>query len=222
MQKVKINSSFWSFVKKNIAVILIVACATCATILAVIVKSSQKLPSDGIVDVGGNTDIVGGTGIVDNIVKPNNPQDVIQPEPQQKAYVLPMANYTLGMGYSRDSEYVLVFKKTLNEYSVHNGIDFLAEEGTQVVAINDGIVKSVKNDFDMGWTVQIEHQDGYVSCYSSLGEDIAVKVGQAVVGGETIGVVANTATYEALEGAHLHFELTKDGEYVNPSVILDL
>ena len=54
------------------------------------------------------------------------------------------------------------------------------------------------------------------------GEDIAVKVGQAVVGGETIGVVANTATYEALEGAHLHFELTKDGEYVNPSVILDL
>ena len=218
MQQAKNFSDFWRFVKKNLAIILIVACAISATILAVVIKNSQKLPTDGFINVEENTDITGGTGIVDNLFP--NPTQNQQAKP--KAYVLPLSEFTVGMGYSRDSEYVLVFKPTLNEYSVHNGIDFLAQEGTQVLAINDGVVKSVTNDFGMGWTVQVEHEDGYVSCYSSLSEDITVSVGQTVECGETIGYVANTATYESLEGAHLHFELKKEGEYVNPSVLLEL
>ena len=218
MQQAKNFSDFWRFVKKNLAIILIVACAISATILAVVIKNSQKLPTDGFINVEENTDITGGTGIVDNLFP--NPTQNQQAKP--KAYVLPLSEFSVGMGYSRDSEYVLVFKPTLNEYSVHNGIDFLAQEGTQVLAINDGVVKSVTNDFGMGWTVQVEHEDGYVSCYSSLSEDITVSVGQTVECGETIGYVANTATYESLEGAHLHFELKKDGEYVNPSVLLEL
>ena len=220
MQQAKNFSDFWRFVKKNLAIILIVACAISATILAVVIKNSQKLPDDGFINVGGNSDdLTGGTGIVDNLF-PSIPENTQKPQP--KSYVLPLSEFTVGMGYSRDSEYVLVFKPTLNEYSVHNGIDFLAQEGTQVLAINDGVVKSVTNDFGMGWTVQVEHEDGYVSCYSSLSEDITVSVGQMVECGETIGYVANTATYESLEGAHLHFELKKDGEYVNPSVLLEL
>ncbi|MBR5250982.1 MAG: M23 family metallopeptidase [Clostridia bacterium] len=218
MQQAKNFSDFWRFVKKNLAIILIVACAISATILAVVIKNSQKLPTDGFINVEENTDITGGTGIVDNLFP--NPTQNQQAKP--KAYVLPLSEFSVGMGYSRDSEYVLVFKPTLNEYSVHNGIDFLAQEGTQVLAINDGVVKSVTNDFGMGWTVQVEHEDGYVSCYSSLSEDITVSVGQTVECGETIGYVANTATYESLEGAHLHFELKKEGEYVNPSVLLEL
>ena len=218
MQQAKNFSDFWRFVKKNLAIILIVACAISATILAVVIKNSQKLPTDGFINVEENTDITGGTGIVDNLFP--NPTQNQQAKP--KAYVLPLSEFSVGMGYSRDSEYVLVFKPTLNEYSVHNGIDFLAQEGTQVLAINDGVVKSVTNDFGMGWTVQVEHEDGYVSCYSSLSEDITVSVGQTVECGETIGYVANTATYESLEGAHLHFELKKEGEYVNPSFLLEL
>jgi len=222
MQQAKNISDFWRFVKKNLAIILIVACAISATLVAVIIKNNQKLPDDGFVDVGGNSDdLTGGTGIIQT--PPITVPDINKEEkPQPKAYVLPITEYTVGMGYSRDSEYVLVFKQTLNEYSVHNGIDFLAEEGTQVVAINDGVVKSVNNDFGMGWTVEIEHQDGYCSYYSSLDEEVLVQVGQTVECGETIGYVANTATYESLEGAHLHFELKKDGEYVNPSSILEI
>ena len=220
MQQAKNFTDFWRFVKKNLAVILVVACAISATLVALIIKNSQKLPDDGFINVGGNSDdLTGGTGIVDNLF-PTIPENTQKPQP--KSYVLPLVEYTVGMGYSRDSEYVLVFKQTLNEYSVHNGVDFLAEEGTQVVAINDGVVKNVTNDFGMGWTVEIEHEDGYCSYYSSLSEEVLVQVGQTVECGETIGYVSTSATYEALEGAHLHFELKKDGEYCNPSSILKL
>lgn len=220
MESSKKSNGFWSFVKTNLAIIIIVTCAIAATLVAIIIKSNQQEPSDIVIDVNGKPDV--DTGIVDLPSIVPTPVPDVEDKPTVKPYVLPVAQYTLGMDYSRDSEYVLVFKKTLNEYSVHNGIDFLAEEGTAVVAINDGTVTAVTNDFGMGWTVEITHDDGYVSYYSSLGEDLSVSVGDTVECGETIGCVANTATYESLEGSHLHFELKKDGNYVNPRDILDM
>lgn len=227
MQKTKGND-FWRFIKRNLAIILIVSCAIGATLVAVVVKANKnnKIPDD-VINVGGmgnSNDLTDGTGItpLPDASKPIPTPEQDPPVVQPKAYVLPVTEYVLGMDYSRDSEYVLVFKKTLNEYSVHNGIDFLADEGSEVRAINDGKVTAVTNDFGMGWTVEITHEDGYVSCYSSLGEDIAVSVGDEVECGQKIGCVANTATYETLEGSHLHFELKKDGEYVNPRAVLPL
>ena len=219
MQRTK-NNDFFRFVKKNLAIIIILACAIGATLIAVVVKSSKvnNIPDDVIVDAGGNN---GDTVLTPPEDKPvdTTPEEE-QTAPKPKPYVLPIANFVIGMDYSRDSEYVLVFKKTLNEYSVHNGVDFLADEGCEVKAINDGTVTKVVNDFGMGWTVEITHSDGYVSRYSSLGEDLAVVEGEEVECGQRIGSVANTATYENLEGSHLHFELMCNDEYVNPRQLL--
>ena len=108
------------------------------------------------------------------------------PEEQKPTFMAPVAKYTLGMDYSRDSEYVLVFKKTLNEWSVHNGVDFLAEEGTDVVAICDGTVTSVRNEYGMGNIVEITHADGLVSTYFSLGDEIDVEEGDKVKKGQPL------------------------------------
>ena len=223
MEKTNKFSGFWRFVKRNLAIIIVVACAIAVIGIAFAVRSAQKTNLDPTPVSGEVTDETEGTGITDiPVVKPDEDDQPDEPVVTKKDYVLPIATYTIGMDYSRDSEYVLVFKKTLNEYSVHNGIDFLAEEGTAVVAINDGKVTAITNDFGMGYTVEITHEDGYVSYYSSLGEDVVVSVGDEVECGQTIGCVANTATYENLEGSHLHFELKKDGKYVNPREVLEI
>lgn len=224
MEKTSKFGGVLRFLKRNLAIIIVVACALAVIGIALAIKSSQVQPDIDVPPVTGDGDVSEPSGTVTPdvpVVKPDDNQPS-EPTPTTKDYVLPVASYTIGMDYSRDSEYVLVFKKTLNEYSVHNGIDFLAEEGTTVVAINDGTVTAVTNDFGMGYTVEITHDDGYVSYYSSLGENVSVSVGDVVECGQTIGCVANTATYENLEGSHLHFELKKDGEYVNPRQILDV
>jgi murein DD-endopeptidase MepM/ murein hydrolase activator NlpD len=52
--------------------------------------------------------------------------------------------------------------------------------------------------------------------YNSLGEDVTVTVGDKVTKGQTIGFVSVTNRKEYKEGAHLHFEVSLNGETVNP------
>ena len=111
----------------------------------------------------------------------------------------------------------LVYSETLKEWVTHNGIDIKAEKTTIVKAATEGTVKSIKNDPRYGITVVIEHVNGYVSIYSNLLTAEFVKEGEYVKQGETIGTVGNTATFEIADESHLHFELLKDNEYLNPS-----
>lgn len=210
MEKNKKSSSFGRFLRQNLALVIIVACAVAACVLALALNGKNKIDKP----VGGDSSVTGDgqTGV------PDEPPIKI---PEKKQYLSPISTYTVGMDYSRDSEYVLVYKKTLNEYSVHNGIDLIAEKGTAVLAINDGKVTKVTNDFGMGYTVEITHDDGYVSRYCSLGEDVTVTVGQEVERGHKIGTTDTTASFENLEGAHLHLEILKDGAYVNPRDVIE-
>ena len=45
-----------------------------------------------------------------------------------------------------------------------------------------------------------------------------VKEGEKVTSGQTIGTVGNTATFEIADEPHLHFEILKDNEYLDPSL----
>ncbi len=204
MEKTKKPNSFANFLKQNLALVIIIACAIAVCAIVMIINGNKTVPTD----VKGGTD----TGIYDPII-PN--------QPQTKKYIAPVAGYTIGMDYSRDSEFVLVFKKTLNEYSVHNGIDFIAQAGAEVVAVNDGTVTAVNNNFGMGYCVEITHEDGTISRYCSLGEEVCVVLGQDVEAGDKIGTVSTTASDELLEGDHLHFEMLRDGEFINPHSIIE-
>ena len=111
----------------------------------------------------------------------------------------------------------LTYNATTRDWRVHIGIDIAAEAGTEVVAAADGTVYTVYEDDTMGMTVVIRHEDGYVTVYSSLAEDLAVEVGDTVTMGQTIGAVGNTALMESAIGDHLHFSVTCNDEPMDPA-----
>ena len=114
----------------------------------------------------------------------------------------------------------LVYSNTLGEWITHNGIDIKAEKTTVVKASEAGTIKSIKNDPRYGLTVVIEHTNGYTTVYSNLLTAEFVVEGEKVKQGQTIGTVGNTATFEIADEAHLHFEITKDGENLDPELYL--
>ena len=114
----------------------------------------------------------------------------------------------------------LIYSNTLQEWVTHYGIDIKADKTTIVKASADGTVKSIKNDPRYGITVVIEHVNGFSSVYSNLLTAEFITEGEKVEQGQTIATVGNTATFEIADGAHLHFEIMKNGENVDPELYL--
>ena len=113
----------------------------------------------------------------------------------------------------------LVYSNTLGEWITHMGIDIKADKTTVVKASAEGTIKSIKNDPRYGLTVVIEHTNGFTSVYSDLLTEFVVE-GEKVKQGQTIGTVGTTATFEISDGAHLHFEIKKDGENLDPELYI--
>lgn len=96
---------------------------------------------------------------------------------------------------------------------MHTGIDFSAVRGTPIYATGDGVVKTVSPNLGgYGKEIEINHGFGYVTRYAHM-EKFAVREGQKVKRGECIGYVGSTGTATA---PHLHYEVMKNGEKVNP------
>ena len=114
----------------------------------------------------------------------------------------------------------LVYSTTLDEWITHNGIDIAAEKTTVVKASAEGKVKSIKNDPRYGLTVVIEHVNGYQTVYSNLLTAEFIEEGETVEAGQTIATVGNTATFEIADESHLHFEIIKDNEYMDPELYI--
>ena len=114
----------------------------------------------------------------------------------------------------------LSYNATTRDWRTHDGIDLAAEAGASVCAAAEGTVYTVYEDETMGHTVVIRHQDGYVTCYASLGEDVAVAPGDTVTLGQKIGTVGNSALLESALGDHIHFSVTQNDEPVDPQKFL--
>ena len=110
----------------------------------------------------------------------------------------------------------LVYSNTLEEWVTHNGIDIKADKTSVVVAAAKGTVTSIKNDPRYGLTVIIDHSNGFQTVYSNLLTAEFVVVGEEVTEGQTIGTGGNSATFEIADDYHLHFEMLKNQEYVDP------
>ena len=147
----------------------------------------------------------------DTLQNPTDPNQPIQTG-------LPLTGETI-YDYAMD---VLSYNETTRDWRTHNGIDIAAEAGTTVCAAAAGTVYTTYVDDTMGATVVIRHQDGYVTTYSSLDSELLVQPGAAVTLGQAIGTVGNTAMLENALGDHLHFSVTCNGQYVDPSVFLAL
>lgn len=95
----------------------------------------------------------------------------------------------------------------------HYGMDFTAPRGTPVYATGDGRVERADNrSTGYGNHIRIDHGYGYVSLYAHLYK-YNVRVGQKVRRGDVIGFVGSTGRSEA---PHLHYEIFKDEERINP------
>ena len=114
----------------------------------------------------------------------------------------------------------LVFSNTLMEWTTHNGIDIKADKTSIVKASESGIINSIKNDPRYGLTIIIEHDDGFKTVYSNLLTTEFVKENENVEKGQTIATVGESASFEVADVSHLHFEMYKDGEIVNPTIYL--
>ncbi|MDR0414209.1 MAG: M23 family metallopeptidase [Prevotellaceae bacterium] len=98
-------------------------------------------------------------------------------------------------------------------FKEHSGVDFTAPLGTNVYATGNAIVESVENNLRAsGITVTLNHQNGYHTRYAHLFK-ANVRKGQQVTRGNIIGLVGNSGRTVA---PHLHYEVIKDGQTVNP------
>jgi len=122
-------------------------------------------------------------------------------------------------GYSMEA---LSYNQTTRDWRVHNGIDLAAGDSEPVMAAADGEVYTVFEDDTMGHTVVIRHNDGYTTCYSSLSDSVAVKPGDKVTMGDTIGYAADSAIVESALGSHVHFSVTYYDEPMDPSEFLSM
>jgi len=94
----------------------------------------------------------------------------------------------------------------------HEGIDFAALEGSPVKASADGVVKFSGRQTGYGNLVIIEHTDGYETRYAH-NADNHVRKGEVVSKGQVIASVGDSGR---ATGPHLHFEVRKEGEAVDP------
>ena len=113
-----------------------------------------------------------------------------------------------------------VKSKTMGDWRAHNGMDIRAEAGTKVLCPADGEVIRAETDGLTGATISIDHGSGVISTVYNLENTDGVKLGQKIKRGDAIGTAGNTAKCEMLEGPHIHFEVTKDGVYVNPESMI--
>lgn len=110
----------------------------------------------------------------------------------------------------------LAYDVTLSDWRTHDGIDIMAEHGSEVKAAHCGSVESIENDDLYGITVVVNHGDGARSVYSNLAESLAVSVGDWVEPGMLIGTIGGSALCEIGQASHLHFAISVDGKSVNP------
>jgi murein DD-endopeptidase MepM/ murein hydrolase activator NlpD len=94
----------------------------------------------------------------------------------------------------------------------HHGVDVAAPAGSPIYAFQDGRVVFSGTMGEYGKTIIIEHENGLRSLYAHA-EQTNVQAGEAVTGGQLLGLVGSSGRST---GSHLHFELQKAGEPLNP------
>lgn len=150
-----------------------------------------------------------------NVVKTNKNSIEDEKYVYEYTYLRPVEGNTM-KEYSMDK---VVYSKTLDMWKVHDGIDICANDGEEVKASEKGIVERVYEDAFYGTSVIIDHQNGIKTVYRNLGKEATVKEKQEIKKGQKIGNVGDTSNGEAKDETHIHFEVIKNGEIVNPNVI---
>jgi murein DD-endopeptidase MepM/ murein hydrolase activator NlpD len=136
------------------------------------------------------------------------------PKPQKP--IVPVSNSETITAFSSDA---LVFQETYGDYRAHLGIDILGDKNQPVMAVLDGIVTKNFFDYEEGITIEIDHQNGIKTVYKNLSTDKMAEVGKIVKQGDTISGIGDTGIFENHLPYHLHFEVEKNNEKIDPNSI---
>ena len=192
----------------------------CAVTLTAIILLGALLPNKNVVD---EPTVEQPQTSVDNTL---NNDSADEPVDKDSTTNEPVVNTPEGMmmpleTVSIANDYGFYHNKTLNNYYEHKGVDFSAEVGADVLAVQDGVVESIyRDDILTGTEITIDHGDGVKTVYRFVTANEDLTVGMAVKRGDCIATVAEATGEEYKDGAHLHFEVKKGGETIDPAVYL--
>lgn len=212
-------------------IVLTALCAAmCALVFSIVARPDKKIEELPDIDISGVTpeEIAQVSEQVEIEVPQKNPEPLpekAEPEPKEEPkeektfngeFSLPVSGEVINE-YSGSKP---VKSKTTGEWRVHSGIDIKASEGTSVLSPADGKILEAYDDKLTGLTVKINHGEGYISTLYNLGK-ISVNAGEKVEKGKKIGTVGKSALIESKEEPHIHFEIKKDGKFINPKEYIE-
>lgn len=120
------------------------------------------------------------------------------------------------LGYSMDKT---VYFATLDQYKYNPAVIIGGSPDEQVMSAAQGKITAIETTEEIGTTVTMDMGDGYEAIYGQL-KELAVKEGDVVKAGETIGYLSEPTRFYAKEGCNLYFEIRKDGESIDPMSLL--
>lgn len=97
---------------------------------------------------------------------------------------------------------------------MHKGLDFAGPIGINIYSTGDGVVyRAGYNTHGYGNEVIVKHHGGYMTRYGHM-KTVTVKAGEKIKRGQKVGELGNTGKST---GPHLHYEVIKNGNKVNPA-----
>lgn len=164
------------------------------------------------------------TTIVNNQVIPDQVAQANKNNSKSKSNVKPAvtqqkiskSGFIRPVSYKINSKYGSRFHPILKRVQKHTGVDFAAPTGTPIRAVADGVVQYANWRGGYGKMVLLGHSNSWSSLYGHASK-LIVKNGQRVKQGQVIAYVGSTGRST---GPHLHFEILKNGERVNPENLI--
>lgn len=182
------------------ACILLIAAITVITVCAVNDWFQPKLTVDS------------------GVTKPVEPDDPDKPTDTTVTAANPVSNMDVTRAYDFGIDVTLS-----NSYRFHEAYDMAAKVGDKVVACLDGTVEEITvNDKLTATTITLSHEGGIKTRYMFVNVKEGLKKGDKVKRGEQIATVAEPSGKECKQGAHLHFEVEKNGKLIDPAEFLDI
>ena len=153
-----------------------------------------------------------------NPVEPDKPDQPDQPTHVDNTAATPVGNINVTEVFDFHRS-----ESLMGAWFFHTGIDMAANVGDKIVASLDGTVESITVDDKLDATaITLVHEGGVKTTYKFINVKEGLKKGDKVKRGEQIGTVAEPSGSEFKKGAHLHFEVEKNGKPVDPAEFLEL
>ncbi|KAB2336535.1 M23 family metallopeptidase [Cytobacillus depressus] len=209
------NSSFKRFLKKRWAFPAIYIAAAAIILTGVLWYQNAFNNAADTDNVDYNATDIPGKKYNEPAVEVNRSmENILSPVKNAEAAEVKRDFYNMN-GKSEEQEAALVFYN--NQYHPNTGIDYGMKDGEtfDVVASLSGTVTKVDEDVLLGNVIVIEHDNGIETLYQSV-KDISVEVGDEVKQGNVIAK-AGESIFDEETGVHVHFEIRKDGQAVNPN-----